>query len=151
METLLKPVFHDPESAGDPRAALTALANHLPVLTRPELVFGIATPARSAGEGVIEVGYFTLGPEAVALTEDVYAYGWVRDFDWMSWSLTGEGHRMLQDPAALEDASDDDLARVLTVCMREAYWGAEALNDRFRAGVLTRVIERAAALLRLRN
>lgn len=100
---------------------------------------------------MIEMGYFTLGPEAVALTEDVYAYGWVREFDWMSWSHTAEGRRMLHDPAVLEDANEEDLAMVLTVCMREAHWGAEALNDRFRDGVLTRVLERAATLLRLRN
>lgn len=150
METSLKPVFHDPEKVGDPRVALKALIAHRSVLAAPGLVFGVATPARSVGEGMIEMGYFTLGPEAVAFIGDVYAYGWVRDFDWMTWSRTAQGGRLLQDPVALANADEDDFARVLTVCMREAHWGPEALNDRFREGLLTRVLERAAALFHQR-
>ncbi|MFG5120490.1 DUF6508 domain-containing protein [Methylorubrum sp. POS3] len=147
----LKPIFHDPEKAVDPRAALAALASHLPILTAPGLVFGTATPARLVGDGVTEMGYFSLGPEAAAFIDDVYAYGWVRDFDWMSWLHTLEGQYLLHDPAALEAANEERLARVLTVCMREAHWGSEALDYRFREGLLTRLMERARALLRSRN
>lgn len=114
-------------------------------------MFGTVTPARSAGDGVIETGYFSLGLEAVAFMGDVYAYGWVRDFDWMSWSHTVEGRCLLHDPSALESANEEGLARVLTVCMREAHWGSEALDYHFREGLLTRVMERARALLRSRN
>lgn len=148
---MLKPVFHDPEKAASPRAALAALAAHLPILTAPGLVFGTSTPARLAGEGVIETGYFTLGPEAVAFQSDACAYGWVREFDWMKWSQTPEGQHRLRDPVGLTDASDEDLARVLTVCMRGAHWGPSALDAQFREGLLTRIVERATALLDLRN
>lgn len=146
-EAELKPVFHDPEKAADRRAALTALASHLLVLTAPGLVFGISTPTRSAGDGVTEMGYFSLSPEAVAFMADVYAFGWVRDFDWMNWSHTLEGRCLLHDPTALEAANEEGLARVLTLCMREAHWGSEALDHRFREGLLTRVMERAGSLL----
>ena len=74
----LKPVFHAPEKTADRQAVLAALASHLPILTAPGLVFGISTPARSAGDGVTEIGYFSLSPEALAFMADVYAYGWVR-------------------------------------------------------------------------
>lgn len=82
---------------------------------------------------------------------DVYAYGWVRDFDWMSWSHTLEGRYLLHDPTALEAADEEGLARVLTVCMREAHWGSEALDYRFREGLLTGVMKRARVLLSLRS
>ncbi|WP_286159129.1 DUF6508 domain-containing protein [Methylobacterium sp. Leaf456] len=150
-QTELKPVFHDPEKAADRQAALAVLASHLPILTAPGLVFGISAPARSAGDGVTEMGYFSLGPEAAAFMADVYAYGWVRDFDWMSWSHTLEGRCLLHDPTALEAANEEGLARVLTVCMRQAHWGSEDLDDRFREGLLTRLMERAATLCRSCN
>ncbi|ARO55865.1 hypothetical protein B2G69_18140 [Methylorubrum zatmanii] len=150
-ELRLKPIFHHPGLDGDRRAALAALAAHLPVLTDPGLVFGTSTPAEPNAEGVIVMGHFSLGPEAVAFMDDIYAYGWVRDFDWMGWSHTPEGQRMLHDPSALENADEDDLAQVLTVCMREAHWGPEALHTRFREGLLPRLMERAATLSRSRN
>lgn len=150
-EPRLKPIFHNIGLAGDRRAALAALAAHLPVLTDPGLVFGTSTPAEPNAEGVIVMGHFVLGPEAVAFMDDVYAYGWVRDFDWMSWSHTAEGRRLLHDPVAMESADEERLARVLTVCMRQAHWGSEALDDRAREGLLTRLMERAATLCRSRN
>ena len=92
------------------------------------------------------MGYFSLGPKGSALIGDAHAYGWVREFDWMTWSSTPEGDRLLGDPSALSGADEDALARVLTVCMREAHWGPEALDGRFREGLLTRVVARAAEL-----
>lgn len=148
---MLEPIFHDPEKAASPRAALAALAAHLPILTTPGLVFGASTSARSTGEGVIEIGYFSLGPEAVAFQRDAYAYGWVRNFDWIEWSQSTEGQRRLRDPAGLDETDEEDLARVLTVCMRNAHWGPSSLDAQFREGLLTRIAERAMVLLDLRN
>lgn len=74
-ELRLKPIFHHPGLAGDRRAALAALAAHLPVLTDPGLVFGASTPPKLGAEGVIVMGHFSLGPEAMAFMDDVYAYG----------------------------------------------------------------------------
>ena len=142
----LKPIYHDPEKVGCPRTALAALAVHLPVLTQPELVLGTWIQAKRTGDGLIVMGYFSLGPEGSALMGDAYAYGWVRQFAWMEWSSIPEGERLLRDPSALAGADEDALARVITVCMREAHWGPEALDGRFREGLLTRIVHRAAEL-----
>lgn len=149
--SMLEPVYHAPSRSGDRRAALAALVAHLPRLTAPGLVFGVSTPARRIGEGMTEMGHYTLGPEAVAFMSDVHAYGWVRDFNWMEWSQTAEGQRMLHELFGLENADEEGITRVLTVCMREAHWGSQALEQRFNEGLLVRIIERAATLLYLRN
>lgn len=143
----LKPVYHDPTKVGCPRTALAALAKHLPVFRRPDFIIGTATPAREASAGVIHIGYFTLSNEAGALMRDAYDFGWVRGFEWMSWSQTLEGVYLLEDPCALIEADRGDLARVLTVCCRSAHWGSEALEDFHSSGLLVRILERASVLL----
>ncbi len=142
----LKPVYHDPEKIGCPRTTLAALAKHLPVFRRPDFIIGTATPAERTATGVIQIGYFSLFREAEALMRDAYAYVWVRDFDWLTWSETPEGAYLLEDPCALIEAERDDLARVVTVCMRSAHWGSEALEGYHQSGLLVRILERAAVL-----
>lgn len=143
----LKPVYHDPEKIGCPRTALAALAKHLPVFRNPDFTVGTVTPAREVSAGVIHVGYFTLSNEAGAFMGDAYDFGWVRDFTWMDWSRTPEGIYLLEAPNGLNAANRDDLARVITVCMRSAHWGSEALEDYHRSGLLVRILERASVLL----
>lgn len=142
----LKPVYYDPAKVGCPRTALAALAKHLPVFRNPDFVIGTATPAERTSSGVIVMGYFSLSDEAGALVRDAYDFGWVRGFDWMDWSQTPEGVYLLEDPCALIEADREDLARVVTVCMRSAHWGSKALADYYRSGLLLRILERASVL-----
>lgn len=143
----LKPVYYDPDKIGCPRTALAALAKHLPVFRNPDFIIGTATPAREVSAGVIHVGYFTLSDEAGAFMGDAYDFGWVRDFAWMDWSRTPESIYLLEAPNGLNAADRDDLARVITVCMRSAHWGSEALEDFHSSGLLVRILERASVLL----
>lgn len=142
---MLEPIFHDPEKAASPRAALAMLAGYLPVFTRPGFVFGAWTAPEEAGPGMMVMGYFTLSPEAQAFLED--AYGWVRDFDWTAWTKTPEADRLLDDPAAVAAADQDDLARMLTVLLRQDRFIEGSLNTSFESGFLTRILDRAAGLL----
>ena len=55
----------------------------------------------------------------------------------------------LQDDArALAQATPEQLARLLTVCVREDRFCEGALESAFESGLLTRILERAAVLLR---
>jgi hypothetical protein len=144
---MLKPIFHDPVKAASPRAALASLAEYLPVFTRPGFEFGSWTKPAPAGENTMVMGYFTIGPEAHAFMVGAYEHGWVREFDWPGWLGTPEAGRLLSDPATLAAADQDDLARTLTVCLRQDRFIEGGLNGWFEDGLLTRILQRAAVLL----
>jgi Family of unknown function (DUF6508) len=71
----------------------------------------------------------------------------VREFDWPAWLGTPEADRLLSGPATLAVANQDDLARTLTVCLRQDRFMEGGLNGWFENGLLTRILQRAAVLL----
>ncbi len=129
------------------RDALAALAAHLPIFTAPGFAFGTRVPPKPAGAGFIEAGWFSMSEPARAFVQDAYAYGWAHDFDWSRWAMSDEGQLLLHSPKAMAEASEEDLARVLTVCLCGDRWSEGSLNTDFERGLLTRILERATALL----
>src|SRR5262249_48969001 len=78
-----------------------------------------------------------------------YVLGWVmRDFDWPTWKQTPEAQTLRDDVKALEQATPEQLARLLTVCIRQDRLCEGALEAAFESGLLTRILERAAVILR---
>ncbi len=78
-----------------------------------------------------------------------YGYGWVmRSLPWSEWRGTEHGERMMQDPACMACANADDLAHVLTTCIRADRFCDGYLADAFHAGLIARVVARAEMLLR---
>lgn len=143
----LKPVSEDPEKSASRRDALAALAAYLPIFTAPGFAFGARVPPKPAGSGFVEAGWFSMSEPAQAFVQDAYAHGWVVEFDWSKWAMTDEGQLLLHSPKAITEASEEDLARVLTVCLRADRWSEGSLNADFERGLLTRILERAAALV----
>ncbi len=77
----------------------------------------------------------------------VYDYGWVQVLPWSDWQDTERGRALLHDPAAMADARADDLANVLTTCIRADRFCEGAIAEAAGAGLLARVAARAAVLL----
>jgi len=90
----------------------------------------------------------TYSEETHRFIEMAYDYGWVRQLDWSEWRETEHGGRMMQDPAAMACANEDDLAHVLTICLRADRFCDGYLADAFNAGLIARVARRAETLLR---
>ena len=80
-------------SLASPHAVLAVLAAYRPVFTRPGFKFGHWTKPAPAGEGVM--GYFTMGPEALAWMKGAYEHGWVREFDWGEWQQSTHSSRTI--------------------------------------------------------
>ena len=144
---MLKSVYDDPEKSASRRDALAALAAHLSIFTAPGFTFGTLVPPKPDPAGFIEAGWFSMSEPGQAFVKDAYAHGWVIEFDWSKWAMTDEGQLLLHSPKAIAEASEEDLARVLTVCLRADRWSEGSLNADFERGLLTRILERAAALL----
>jgi hypothetical protein len=93
--------------------------------------------------------YFSLSEVAGSFEQMAYELGWVmRDFDWGTWKQTPEAISLRDDDQALSQATPDQLARLLTVCIRQDRFCEGALEGAFESELLTRILERAAAILR---
>jgi uncharacterized protein DUF6508 len=92
--------------------------------------------------------YVVLSDEASAFVQAAYDLGWVRsDFDWTAWGQTREAQNLQNDPSLLARATRDELAALLTLCIRQDRFVEGALLSAYESGLLVRILERAAAIL----
>src|SRR6266699_5935221 len=79
--------------------------------------------------------------EAMSFIEATYKFGWVLwpEFDWIEWKHTPEAMQLRDGPEALSKATPEQLARLLTVLIRQDRFVESALQSAFESGILTRV------------
>ncbi|MDL2343460.1 DUF6508 domain-containing protein [Deinococcus sp. MIMF12] len=79
------------------------------------------------------------------LNRDGWVYG-DRDFRWPQWAQTEEARRLRDDPEALAQATPLQLARLLTIFVRQERFDDGARQDFWESGLLTGILRRAARL-----
>jgi hypothetical protein len=134
--------------AATPRDRLQALARFAGGFAAQGFVFGAWHNPLPDDAGVLEFPYFELSPEASTFVEFAYEFGWVRSFNWSTWRETEEGKRLMARPEQVATATEEQLAKVLTVIFRGDRFSEGALFAAFEAGFLTAIVQRAEALLR---
>jgi Family of unknown function (DUF6508) len=128
---------------------LRGIVAFLPSFQAPDFKFGYWTQPSSDEPGVVRLPYFSLGEAAWSFEQKAYDLGWVMlDFDWPTWKQTPEAETLRDDVQALAQATPDQLARLITVCIRQDRFCEGALAGAFESGLLTRILERAAVILR---
>ena len=65
----------------------------------------------------------------------------------MAWRDTEAGNGLMHDADAIAQATEDDLARVLTTCVRADRFYEGYLADAFDAGLIGRAVLRAGRLV----
>ena len=126
---------------------LRALADLGPVLGTSDADFGHweVPPPR---DGVGSLGWYVFGPSAEAWRAAVAAGGWiVAGFDWPAWLTTDEGRALRDDPAAIEAATTEQLARLITAIVRSDRFTEGSIAGAFESGLLARISRRAETLL----
>jgi hypothetical protein len=93
------------------------------------------------------LGSTSYGEQAGQFIETAYRYGWVRTLAWSKWRVTERGRHLLTDADGLNRANEDDLACVITTCLRADRFCEGYLAEAFKAGLISRVVERADRLL----
>src|SRR5262245_24416435 len=127
--------------------ALRGLAAFLPRFKAAGFQFGHWTQPTSGEQGVIVMPYFDLSDEASAFVQAAYNLGWVRgDIDWHSWGQTPEAQNLQNDPALLAQATREQLASLLTLCIRQDRFVEGTLMSAYESGLLVRILERVATL-----
>ncbi len=128
------------------REQLEALARFLPIFTAPGFEFGQMVEARPLGPNEWTMPHYSRSPRAMEFVQAANKYGWVRSFDWAEWSGTPEGRHLRTHSPALEQATPNEIAKVLTALIRWDRFCEGALADAFGSGLVTRIVRRAEAL-----
>src|SRR5919106_3983139 len=127
---------------------LRPLADLVPILEAPDADFGHWEGGSSGTDGVLQLPWFAFGQTADAFRAAVGRGGWVIvGFDWMTWLQTDEGQALRDRPVAVETATPDQLAHLLTAIVRSDRFVEGSIAGAFESGLLTRIAKRAAALL----
>jgi hypothetical protein len=123
---------------------LRRLARHRATFEAAGFRFGSWVKSRERDDGVIELGWYEPGPEALAFLADARAL--IEPFDWPAWASGPEGQALLGHPEAVASASADDLRKLLTVYVRSERFGDGTLEAAFDSGMLTAIVLRAGVL-----
>ncbi|MDQ3126943.1 MAG: DUF6508 domain-containing protein, partial [Chloroflexota bacterium] len=71
----------------------------------------------------------------------------IQGFDWRTWLHTDEGRALRDQADALDAATADQLAKLLTAIVRSDRFVEGSIEGAFRSGLLARIARRSAALL----
>lgn len=124
------------------------LVRFLPSLEDPDFKAGEFHGAEETGEGVFNMPYVAYSKLADEFVQAAYDHGWVlRGFDWPKWAQSREAETLRDDEATLASATSEQLARLLTVVIRQDRFVEGALLDAFESGLILRIVRRAAAIL----
>lgn len=128
------------------RTRLRRLGDYLAVFEAPGFEFGRWVTPPVGKDGVIYMGGYSLSPDASRFVRDAYDLDWVTEFDWPSWIGTAEATEFVDDPKRVERATPDELAKLLTVYIRQDRFVDGELANAFESGRLTALLRRAVAL-----
>ena len=125
---------------------MQGLASFLPVFQGPGFMFGRWSRPEPKANGAMSFPHFDVAPPVTAFVDAAYRFGWVRaDFDWVEWARSDE-MQSLRAPAGLEDADAGQVARLLTVCIRQDRFVEGGLAADYESGLLVRILRRVQEL-----
>ena len=137
------------ESARPMQKRLQALADFLLLFEQPGFEFGEWLKNPKSESGVLRIPYYSWSDTAQSFVEMAYDTGWIlSDFNWPAWKATDEAISLRDDPATLAAATPEQLARLLTVLIRQDRFVEGALAGAFKSGLLTNIVGRAAAMIK---
>lgn len=91
--------------------------------------------------------YARFADELEELRRLVYADDWIRYvLGWPTWMASSEASAVLDDPAAMSEATPEQLARVLTVIVRLERFSDGTVAGAVRIGLVAPCLRRAAVL-----
>lgn len=129
------------------RDRLAGLAAFLPVFQAAGFEFGRWGGGEKTAGGAIQMPYYVVSDGAEAFVRAAYDLGWVlADFDWPAWKETPGANKLRDDPVAIGNATPEQLAQLLTVCIRQDRFVEGGLAGAFESGLLIAIVARAEAL-----
>ncbi|CAN5711039.1 hypothetical protein BH23CHL7_BH23CHL7_21640 [soil metagenome] len=132
-----------PESQDHLTDQLAKLAPFAEVFDAPDFSFGEWVPSTRQPDGAQTVPWFDFSSAAL---EFLRAAPVSPEVHWPDWSKTDEARRLLADPAAVADATPDQLVALLTTMIRGDRFSEGTLAHFYETGHLRAIIRRASEL-----
>jgi hypothetical protein len=126
---------------------LAQLAKFCTVFEKDSFQFGKWCGGGQDASGMYQDRYFQLSAGGKRFFEHCYAKGWIRqDFDWSEWSESPEFSSLIEKPENLENASPDQLSKLLTLLFRQDRFDEGTLAHANDTGLLLAILRRAKGL-----
>lgn len=97
--------------------------------------------------GVIQMPWYEYTDEMDRFVSEMYTAKLVQPVDWTRWQGTPEARRLIDDPAAIGAATEDDLVFLLTTIIRGERFSDGQIVGAYERGTLLAISERARTLL----
>jgi hypothetical protein len=135
------------ELTPDLRRRLRILTGTLPALEAPDFVAGEWHDSERRDDGAWTMPWYELGPMGLAFIRAVGESGFMlTGFAWPDWATTPEAIALRTDREALARATPDQLAKLLTMLIREDRFNEGALAHSFESGLIVAIVRRAKVL-----
>jgi hypothetical protein len=132
-------------------ARLAAITQYNAAFCDPATSVG-AWHQSEAEPGCVAAAWFSLSGTAERFVGDCYEHGWVlAGFDWPAWAQTERARVLRDDPMVLASATEQDLAQLLTVVVRQDRFCEGSLARAFESGLILGILQRADQLLSFEN
>jgi hypothetical protein len=129
------------------RQRLDGLAAFLPLFEASGFQFGGWSEMTKTESGAFLMPTYLTSEVGSSFIAAVHDLGWVLPgFDWMAWARTPEAEQLRDVPDAMDHATADQLAQLLTVIARQDRFSEGELGACYKSGLLTRILRRAATL-----
>jgi hypothetical protein len=117
------------------------------IISAPDLRMGeVITPSASAA-GPLELPYYSLSKAARAFIDQCYELELVlADFDRTQWVQSPEARQLHHSRQALAHASAEQVAKLLTVLIRQERFSEGSLDEAHKSGLLPALLERVVAI-----
>ncbi|TXN14109.1 hypothetical protein FV219_03865 [Methylobacterium sp. WL122] len=125
---------------------LDAITRFIPVFEAQGFVFSEVIEPTQTADGFWSMGAIYPGEDGMAFVKACYDHEWIMPFDWNSYSQTDEARQLRDDPNALAQATDDQLAKLLTIVIRKNRFNDGELDAAFSSGLLLGILKRAERL-----
>ncbi len=126
---------------------LDGLASLLPAFEAPDFACGSWEGGEEKEPRVFTMPWYSYSNTLQRFHDVAYRDGWVLPgLNWPVWKDTPEAGRLRSDPGAIEEAIVLDLARLLTVVIRQARFVENTLGGACESGFLTAVLRRVEQL-----
>ena len=126
-----------PEADQPAEPRLDAIAAFLPAFEARDFSVG----------NIATLMHFDYSEPATRFVETAYEDGWVTPtVDWTSWIETEEARCLRDDRTAIEEATVQQLQKLLTALIRQDRFVTGALAGAFESGLLTAIVRRVEQL-----
>ena len=137
----------DPDVTLEDRIArLRRLAEFEAYLSDPDDPAFEIVPATHEGDEMVQMPWWNVREVGQAWLNLLREDGWLRPFAWSRWSSTPRGARLLGSLDGPDDASEEELVRILTTLVRQDRFFDGALASAVRSGYVPHVCRRAGEL-----